>query len=154
MADGPSSPGERLYLVRLACGDGLRKAESMTEFVLRVARRTGEKYHPNAVSLLERNQQQWRLEDVRVFAAVDPLNRGEIWLSALSEAASWPEVEIKTYDPKPQELAGVAEADTRPDYLRVAEKHGGEVAKGSPERPTTAKPAAKRAAGSGRKPKR
>ncbi len=90
MAEAPGSPGERLYLVRLACGDGLRKAEAMTEFVVRVARRTGENYHPNAVSLLERNQQKWRLVDVRAFAAVDPVDRGEIWLSALSSASTWP----------------------------------------------------------------
>jgi hypothetical protein len=139
---GPVTPGERLYLIRLACGDGLRKAESMAEFVGRVARRTGERYHPNAVSLLERNQQQWRLLDVRAFAAVDPLNRGEIWLSTLSESASLP-------------VSKAPPADERPTYIRVAEQHGGEVAKGSREAPgDVRKKPTKRAASGGKKPKR
>ena len=77
--------GQRLYQVRLACGDGVRKPETMEAFAERVKAETGKVYDPSTVSLLERDMQRWKLEDVRAFAAVDPLKRGEVWLSALSE---------------------------------------------------------------------
>ena len=77
--------GQRLYQIRLACGDGVRDAESMKAFAERVKKATGKTYDPSTISLLERDMQKWRLEDVRAFAAVDPLTRGEVWLSALSE---------------------------------------------------------------------
>lgn len=75
--------GQRLYMIRLACGDGLRKPEPLPEFAERVKRATGEMYHPSTISMLERMKQGWRLDDARAFAAVDPLKRGALWLSAL-----------------------------------------------------------------------
>lgn len=77
----PETPGQRLFLVRLACGDGIRTAEPMTAFAGRVKRVTGATYHPNAISLLERGGQNWKLEDINNFAAVDPKNRGPAWLA-------------------------------------------------------------------------
>ncbi len=84
------TPGDRLYRIRLACGDGTRRAEPLASFVRRVQHVTGEKYHATTVSMLERNQQGWRLSDVRAFAAVDPLKRGPTWLSALEESDPQP----------------------------------------------------------------
>lgn len=89
-ADETETAGDRLFLIRLARGDGRRRAESLADFVRHVLTATGEKYHPTTVSMLERNQQSWRLDDVRAFAAIDPLRRGEVWLSALRDAAATP----------------------------------------------------------------
>lgn len=100
--EAAETPGDRLYLIRLARGDGRRRAESLVVFVRHVLAVTGEKYHPTTVSMLERNQQTWRLDDVRAFAAVDPLRRGEVWLSALSDAE---ERAQRTVD-APEEITG------------------------------------------------
>lgn len=75
------TPGSRLYQIRLACGDGTRKAEPLPAFVARVKKRTKADYDPSTISLLERMLQKWKLDDVRNFAAVDPLKRGEAWLA-------------------------------------------------------------------------
>jgi hypothetical protein len=87
--------GKRLYQVRLACGDGSRKAEPLDAFAARVREITGADYDPSTISLLERMKQKWRLEDVKNFAAVDPLERGEVWLSALQEGPA----SVETLDP-------------------------------------------------------
>jgi hypothetical protein len=81
------TPGDRLYMIRLACGDGLRRAEPLPEFVERVKETTGKAYHPATLSLLERMQQEWRLRDIDAFAAVDPLGRGRAWLAVFDEEA-------------------------------------------------------------------
>lgn len=73
--------GQRLYLIRLACGDGVRKAEPMKAFVARVKRVTKQHYDPMTISLLERMKQGWTLDDVERMAAVDPLGRTPAWLA-------------------------------------------------------------------------
>lgn len=78
---GSETTGDRLYAIRLACGDGRRKAESQKDFSARVKKRTGVYYDPATISLLERMEQIWKLEDVEAFAAVDPLKREPAWLA-------------------------------------------------------------------------
>lgn len=75
------TPGKRLYLIRLACGDGVRTAEPLKAFAARLKRETRETYHPNALSLLERDEQGWRVSDVEILCRVDPLERGRVWLA-------------------------------------------------------------------------
>lgn len=75
------TPGDRLFLIRLACGDGFKSAEPMPKFAQRVLEKTGRKYHDAALSLLERMQQTWKLDDLNAFAAVDPKGRGPAWLA-------------------------------------------------------------------------
>lgn len=75
------TPGARLYAIRLACGDGHRKAEPLEAFVARVKKETGAGYLPTTVSMLERDKQGWRLADAIAFATVDPLRRGASWLA-------------------------------------------------------------------------
>lgn len=77
----PETPGQRLFLIRLACGDGLRKPESMRDFADRVLRVTGADYEHSTIGMLERDIQGWRIKDVSAFAAVDPKKRGEAWLA-------------------------------------------------------------------------
>lgn len=76
--------GDRLYQIRAACGGGMRDPMPMKAFVARVKKRTGATYHANTISLLERNEQGWRLTDVITLSAVDPDQRGAVWLSCLS----------------------------------------------------------------------
>lgn len=75
------TPGQRLYLIRLACGDGVRDPETIAVFIERVRKRTNRSYTANAISLLERMEQKWKLEDINNFAAVDPLKRSAAWLA-------------------------------------------------------------------------
>ncbi len=75
------TPGDRLYMIRLACGDGLRRAEPLPQFAKRVKKATGREYHQATLSLLERMKQAWKLSDVETFAVVDPSHRGRVWLA-------------------------------------------------------------------------
>jgi hypothetical protein len=87
------TPGQRLYRIRLACGDGVRNAESLKAFAARVRRKTKQSYSAMTLSLLERMEQNWKLADVEAFAAVDPLHRGRVWLAGWEEAlAAEPEI--------------------------------------------------------------
>ena len=81
MPKEPSTPGDRLFLIRLSYGDGVRKAESLDQFAARVEKRTGERYDPATISLLERNKQKWRLEDAEIFSQLDKEGRGAAWLA-------------------------------------------------------------------------
>jgi hypothetical protein len=73
--------GDRLYLIRLALGDGFRKAMPIPRFVEHVRAVTGADYHDATISLLERMKQNWRVDDALAFAAVDPKGRGAAWLA-------------------------------------------------------------------------
>lgn len=71
--------GQRVYLVRLACGDGVRKAEPMREFAERLSDE-GRPFYASRISDIENDNSQPTLEEVDRIAAVDPLNRGRDWL--------------------------------------------------------------------------
>lgn len=88
----PATSGGRLFEIRAALGNGPRDPMPMRALAELVEKTTGEWYDPAAISLLERNLQRWRLDDVRNFAAVDPLGRGELWLSALEGERSGQEL--------------------------------------------------------------
>lgn len=75
------TPGNRLYMIRLACGDGVREPESLEDFAERVRRKTKRKFLPMTLSLLERDKQKWLVEYSETFAKVDPLKRGPAWIS-------------------------------------------------------------------------
>lgn len=129
----PDSPGKRLYLIRLACGDGLRRPESMRDFVLRVKKATGEAYDPSTVSMLERDAQGWRLKDMNAFASVDPLKRGGAWLGfGVTERSA---IDINpnrdhrlTREEEDRALASEAAEQTK----RSATKQSGRKARGKP----------------------
>lgn len=89
------TPGKRLYLIRLACGDGHRTAEPLVKFVARVKRLSGESYDPATISLLERDKQGWRLKDFEALAAADPMKRGAPWL-AFGIQALGPVIDART----------------------------------------------------------
>lgn len=75
------TPGKRLYLIRLALGDGTRKPLPLREFATFVETQTGQHYDPSSVSLLERGVQPLSLADCERFAGLDPLRRGAAWLA-------------------------------------------------------------------------
>ena len=93
MAEGPETPGDRLYLIRLALGDGKRVPMPMKDFVARVKRLAKATYHANAISLLERGEQEWRLRDFEALAKADPRQRGAPWLAFGIAASEAPEGE-------------------------------------------------------------
>lgn len=73
--------GQRLYLIRLACGDGVRDPESLKEFSARVKRATKQHFDPMTLSLLERMKQGWTLDNILTLSSVDPKQRGPSWLA-------------------------------------------------------------------------
>lgn len=92
------TPGQRLFKIRLACGDGHRDAEPLEEFAARVKRRTGKSYSAMTLSLLERMKQNWKLDDVDSFSAVDPLARGRTWLAWGDEPVKEPPADTRISD--------------------------------------------------------
>jgi hypothetical protein len=105
-----SSPGQRLFLIRLACGDGLRKPESMRDFAERVQLATGAEYEHSTIGMLERDLQGWRIKDVHAFAAVDPRGRGEAWLAFGEQEPTQPKARDPIPDPRPAKPATSADA--------------------------------------------
>lgn len=101
------STGDRLFQIRLACGDGTRKAEPLDAFAERVKRVAGVEYDPSTFSLLERMKQKWKLDDVTTLAAVDPKNRGPLWLAFGSASSAQPPLPDPALDRKltEQEIA-------------------------------------------------
>lgn len=73
------SIGDRLFLIRLACGGG--RPETVEQFVARVEGLTSVHYDPATISRLEAGKRKWTTKDVEVFAAVDPDQRGRSWLA-------------------------------------------------------------------------
>jgi hypothetical protein len=75
--------GQRFFLVRLACGDGIRRPEPMREFVQRVARAAGLVIHPSVLSEIENDKatKTVTLDQIAAVASVDPLRRGKLWLA-------------------------------------------------------------------------
>jgi len=82
----PETIGERLFKIREACGDSRRDPETLDDFAERVRKKTGKAYNPVTLSLLERMKRKWQVVDVEAFAAVDPLNRGRLWLAGWTDS--------------------------------------------------------------------
>jgi len=72
--------GQRVYLVRLALGDGVRKALPMREFSELLSSHD-DAFHASRISDIENDKSAPSLEEVRRIAAVDPLRRGKVWLA-------------------------------------------------------------------------
>jgi hypothetical protein len=113
----PQTPGQRLFLIRLACGDGIRKPESMRDFAERVHIATGAEYEHSTIGMLERDLQGWRLKDAKAFAIVDPLKRGEAWLAFGNEPPAEPlpapgEPRVPRPDPRPAKVAEPSTSST------------------------------------------
>lgn len=78
---GEQAPGVRVYLIRLALGDGVKNPMRIKDFVALVKERTGVSYDPSAISRTENGERDLALDDVPPIAAVDPLKRGRTWLA-------------------------------------------------------------------------
>lgn len=75
------TPGKRVYLIRLALGDGLRSPLPMEEFAALITERTGVAYNSSTISKIENEGRRVTLEDVARIALVDPRHRGREWLA-------------------------------------------------------------------------
>lgn len=100
MADAPQTPGQRLYDIRLSYGDGHRVAESLALFAARASRVTGEKYHANTISLLERMEQEWRYSDFNALSQLDKKQRGAPWLAFGIERPELDVSDLEVPDPR------------------------------------------------------
>lgn len=78
MAD---TPGQRVYLVRVALGRGHKNPMLIKDFVVVIQRLRKVSYDPSAISRLENGDRLASLEDIEAIAAVDPLRRGKLWLA-------------------------------------------------------------------------
>lgn len=78
MAD---TPGRRLYLIRLALGDGVKNPMRIEDFVALIKKKTGAVYDPSAISRTENGDRKLTLEDAPIFTAVDKLKREPDWLA-------------------------------------------------------------------------
>lgn len=72
--------GDRVYLVRLALGDGKRNAMSLADFDDLIATATGRRIHASELSRIERHVRSAILEDAEAIARVDPQGRSPAWL--------------------------------------------------------------------------
>lgn len=78
---GGETVGQRIFAVRLALGDGVRKPMSLRAFVAHVADATGRTIHASELSGIETGKRgEVMLNDLVAIAAVDPLQRGVGWL--------------------------------------------------------------------------
>ena len=74
------TPGQRVYRIRLALGDGLKNPMTLRDFVA-LLRRQKARYDPSTISRIENGTRTITLKDVQAIAAVDPLKRGRDWLA-------------------------------------------------------------------------
>lgn len=72
---------QRVYLVRLALGDGVREPMRGADFAARLSAASGRKYTANTVSEMETEKRRVTLDDVDVIARLDPKQRGREWLA-------------------------------------------------------------------------
>ena len=75
------SRGLRVYAVRLAVGDGIRKPMPLREFVTLVNATGIVRMETSTVSLIERGIQKLSIAQCRAVAAVDPFQRGAAWIA-------------------------------------------------------------------------
>lgn len=76
-----AKPGQRVYLVRLALGDGVKNPLSLADFALLIKRKRKAVYDPSALSRLENGKRAMTTEDAEHVAAVDPKERGAAWVA-------------------------------------------------------------------------
>ena len=126
----PETPGQRLYLIRLALGDGIKNPMLIDVFVALVKRRTGAVYDPSAISRSENGSRRLTLEDVANFAAVDPLHRGREWLGWGEAQAMSPPVPRRRHD---------TEAARRERDGETGERKKASGDRGHPKRPRDAR---------------
>lgn len=84
MGAGPETTlGQRIFQVRLALGDGVRKPLSMRDFAALLSRTAGREppYSVSFISRWENGESEPRLDELVLIAHVDPLRRGAPWLA-------------------------------------------------------------------------
>lgn len=73
--------GGRIYLVRLALGDGMRTPMPMRRFAAALTEGSQRAYEASMISLLETGKRRASLEDIDAIARIDPQFRGRAWLA-------------------------------------------------------------------------
>lgn len=76
----PQSYGDRVYMVRLELGDGLRNAMTLRDFDDVIESKSGRRIHASELSRIERGERPPIVEDAEAIAKADPRERGPAWL--------------------------------------------------------------------------
>jgi hypothetical protein len=84
------TPGQRLYLIRLALGDGVKNPMPLSELSRVVKEKRRASYDPSTISRMENGTRTITIEDVQVFAPLDPRGRGLAWLAFGDEPTELP----------------------------------------------------------------
>lgn len=75
------TPGQRLYLIRLALGDGVKNPLPLKEFSALLKRKRQAVYDPSTLSRMENGHQPLKVDDINTIAPLDPHRRGRAWLA-------------------------------------------------------------------------
>lgn len=75
------TPGKRVYLIRLALGDGFKVPMPMAAFAALLTERSGVAYDSSMISRMESGDRKVTLEDAPRLAALDPEHRGPGWIA-------------------------------------------------------------------------
>jgi hypothetical protein len=117
------TPGKRLYLIRLALGDGTKNPMRIDDFVALLKRKRRAVYQSSAISRTENGGRKLTLVDAEHFAAVDPQKRGAGWLAF--GAGELPTAVKLTADDRARAEATVREADSEGETSRRKPRRGG-----------------------------
>lgn len=75
------TPGQRVYKIRLALGDGVKNPMTLKDFAALITRATKTVIDPSALSRLENGGRGLSIDDAHAIAAIDPKRRGPVWLA-------------------------------------------------------------------------
>lgn len=141
MSKEATTPGSRLFEIRLAYGDGVRTPEPLKAFSARVTRVTGELYHAATLSLLERMEQGWKLDDFNALAKLDKKQRGAPWLAfgiVVPDATELDVSELEVPDPRKDRkltMQEIARAERQAELERSAQQQQARGGRGPKKRP-------------------
>lgn len=77
----PSTRNQRVYLIRLALGDGVKNPLPLADFAALIKKRQKVSYDPSALSRMENGSRKVTVEDIETLAPLDPKQRGKAWLA-------------------------------------------------------------------------
>ena len=75
------SPGKRVYLVRLARGDGVKNPERLEDFAAALTTASGRRYDGSMVSRMENGGRGVSIRETELIAGLDPQHRGAAWIA-------------------------------------------------------------------------
>ena len=81
------TPGKRVYLVRLARGDGVKNPERLEDFASALSALSGKRYDGSMISRMENGGRTVSIRESELIASLDPLRRSPAWVAFGDEKA-------------------------------------------------------------------